>query len=225
MRIQIRHQPSFAVAKLMLAPHEPAQVEAGAMLATSYGMHMQSQAQGGVRKGLGRALLGGESLFVSTYTAPPNGGWVDVAGGLPGDIQTIEVDGRMGWCVTNGCWLANSHGIRMETRWGGFGNLFGGEGGFLSHATGQGQLVVACYGAVDVVTLQPGELVTIDSGHVVAYADTVQSQMRKISTGVIQSLKSGEGFVFDFAGPGQVLTQTRNPSALLAWLIARMPSR
>ncbi|EIF00669.1 TIGR00266 family protein [Saccharomonospora glauca] len=225
MQVEIRHQPSFAVARLLLAPNEPAQVEAGAMVATSYGMHMQASTQGGVMKGLGRAIFGGESLFVSTYTAPPNGGWVDVAGGLPGDIRVIEMDGRVGWCVTRGSWLANSYGIHLETKWGGFGNLFGGEGGFLTHAQGQGQLLVSCYGAIDVVTLQPGEYVTIDSGHVVAYADTVQSQLRKVAQGVIQSLKSGEGFVFDFAGPGQILTQTRNPSALVAWLMARMPSR
>lgn len=115
--------------------------------------------------------------------------------------------------------------MQTETRWGGFGQLFGGEGGFLTHATGQGQLVVACYGALDLVTLQQGEMITIDSGHVVAYADTVQSQLRKVSSGAIQSLKSGEGFVFDFAGPGQVLTQTRNPSALSAWVVAQVPSR
>lgn len=225
MQVQIRHQPSFAVARLLLAPGEPAQVEAGAMVATSYGVHVQSQAQGGVMKGLGRAILGGESLFISTYTAPQNGGWVDIAANLPGDLQCIPLDGRTGWCVTRGSWLASSYGVHTETKWGGFGQLFGGEGGFLTHATGQGQLVVACYGAVDVVTLQQGEMITIDSGHVVAYADTVQCQLRKVSSGIIQSLKSGEGLVFDFAGPGQVLTQTRNPSALAAWVVAQVPAR
>ncbi|PRX50291.1 uncharacterized protein (TIGR00266 family) [Prauserella shujinwangii] len=225
MQVQIRHQPSFAVARLVLAPGEPAQVESGAMAAMSYGMHVQSQSQGGVMKGLGRAFLAGESFFVSTYTAPQNGGWVDVAASLPGDIQVLNLDGRTGWCVTRGSWLASSYGVQTETRWGGFGKLFGGEGGFLTHVTGQGQVIVGCYGALDVVTLQPGELVTIDSGHVVAYADTVQSQTRKIAAGVIQSLKSGEGLVFDFAGPGQILTQTRNPSALAAWVVAQVPQR
>ncbi|WP_158882109.1 TIGR00266 family protein [Amycolatopsis anabasis] len=225
MQVQVRHQPAFAVARLLLAPGEPAQVEAGAMAATSYGMHVQAQSQGGIMKGLGRAFLSGESFFISTYTAPQNGGWVDVAANLPGDIQVINLDGRTGWCVTRGSWLASSHGVQTETRWGGFGKLFGGEGGFLTHATGQGQLVVACYGALETVTLQAGEMITIDSGHVVAYADTVQSQTRKVASGVIQSLKSGEGLVFDFAGPGQVLTQTRNPSALAAWVIAQVPSR
>ncbi|MFI5608372.1 TIGR00266 family protein [Amycolatopsis sp. NPDC051903] len=225
MQVQVRHQPSFAVARLELAPGEPVQVESGAMMATSYGVTVQSQAQGGIMKGLGRSLLGGESFFTSTFTAPQNGGWVDIAANLPGDIQTVTLDGRTGWCITQGSWLASSHGVQTETRWGGFKNLVGGEGGFLSHATGQGQVLVSCYGGLDLMTLQPGEAVTIDTGHVVAYADTVQYQVRKASKGVIQSMKSGEGLVFDFAGPGQVLTQTRNPSALISWILSHVPSR
>ncbi|MFI5584322.1 TIGR00266 family protein [Amycolatopsis sp. NPDC051758] len=225
MQVRVRQQPSFAVARMMLAPGEPCQVESGAMMATSYGVQVQSQAQGGIMKGLGRAFLSGESFFISTFTAPPNGGWVDVAANLPGDIQVIQLDGRTGWAVTRGCWLASSHGVQTETKWGGMKNLMGGEGGFLTHATGQGELLVSCYGAVETITLQPGETVTIDTGHVVAYADTVQYQIRKVATGVIQSMKSGEGLVFDFAGPGQIMTQTRNPSALISWIISHVPSR
>ncbi|RSM39436.1 TIGR00266 family protein [Amycolatopsis balhimycina DSM 5908] len=225
MQVGIRQQPSFAVARLMLAPGEPCQVESGAMMATSYGVQVQSQAQGGIMKGLGRAFLSGESFFISTFTAPPNGGWVDVAANLPGDIQVITLDGRAGWAVTRGCWLASSHGVQTETKWGGMKNLMGGEGGFLTHATGQGQLLVSCYGAVETITLQQGEMVTIDTGHVVAYADTVQYQIRKVAQGIIQSMKSGEGLVFDFVGPGQIMTQTRNPSALVNWIVSHVPSR
>ena len=36
--------------------------------------------------------------------------------------------------------------------------------------------------------------------------------------GAPSTLKSGEGFVFDFTGPGWVMTQSRNPSALQAWI-------
>lgn len=225
MQVRVRNQPSFAVARLMLAPGEPCQVESGAMMATSYGVQVQSQAQGGIMKGLGRAFLSGESFFISTFTAPQNGGWVDVAANLPGDIQTITLDGRTGWAVTRGCWLASSHSVQTETKWGGMKNLMGGEGGFLTHATGQGELLVSCYGAVETMTLQPGEMVTVDTGHVVAYADTVQYQIRKVATGIIQSMKSGEGLVFDFVGPGQIMTQTRNPSALISWIISHVPSR
>ncbi|RZQ64658.1 TIGR00266 family protein [Amycolatopsis suaedae] len=222
MKVDIRQRPSFAVARLLLDPGEPVRVESGAMVATSHGVDVSAKAQGGLMKGLSRAVLGGESFFVSTYTAPQDGGWVDVASNLPGDSQVIDLDGSVGWCVTRGCWLASSHGVETETKWGGFGKLVGGEGGFLTHVTGQGQLVIACYGALESVVLQPGETITIDSGHVVAYADTVQSTTRKVAAGVLQSVKSGEALVFDFTGPGQVYTQTRNPSALVSWLAGRV---
>ena len=71
--------------------------------------------------------------------------------------------------------------------------MFGGEGGFLIHAAGQGTILLACYGAIDTINLQPGEQVTIDTGHVVAYGPTVQSQLRKAATGLIQTLKSRRG--------------------------------
>ncbi|MFC7341209.1 TIGR00266 family protein [Saccharopolyspora griseoalba] len=218
MQVRTRHTPSYGVGRLVLAPGEPVLVESGSMLATSYGVTAEAKAQGGFLKSLARAAMGGESFYVSTYTAPQQGGWVDVAPQLPGDLNVLELDGRTGWCVTKGCWLAAAATVQLETRWGGFQNLFGGEGGFLTHLSGQGSALVACYGALDVVTLQPGEYVTIDTGHVVAYADTAQSRLRQLHQGAAQSLKSGEGLVFDFAGPGQVLTQTRNPRALVSWL-------
>ena len=220
MQVQVRHSPSFAVARLYLAGGEPARVESGAMLATSFGVVVEARMQGGLLKSLARAALGGESFFVSTYTAPDSGGWVDVAPNLPGDVQVIELDGSVGWCVTRGSWVASAAAVNLETQWGGFRNLFGGEGGFLMYAAGHGPVVISCFGALDTITLQPGEVVTVDTGHVVAYAETVQSRIRPISQGMAQSLKSGEGLVFDFAGPGQVLTQTRNPRGLVGWLQA-----
>jgi uncharacterized protein (AIM24 family) len=51
----------------------------------------------------------------------------------------------------------------------------------------------------------------------------VQFQLRKATAGVVQSLKSGEGFVFEFSGPGRVYTQTRNPAALIDWLTTVLP--
>lgn len=220
MHIQTRHTPSFGVARLDLAPGEPVRVESGAMLATSYGVIVESRAQGGLFKSLARAALGGESFFVSTYTAPEQGGWVDVAPTLPGDLHVAELDASAGLCITRGCWLASAAGVELQTQWGGFRNLFGGEGGFLVYASGTGSVVLSCYGALDVVTLQADEYVTIDTGHVVAYAEAVQSRIRPVSQGMAQSMKSGEGLVFDFAGPGQVLTQTRNPRGLVSWLQA-----
>jgi len=96
VQVHLRHNPSFAVARLVLAPGEPVRVESGAMLATSYGVVVEAKMQGGLLKSLARAALGGESFFVSTYTAPEHGGWVDVAPNLPGDLQVVELDGTVG---------------------------------------------------------------------------------------------------------------------------------
>src|ERR1700712_5038953 len=91
MEVQLRHNPSFTVARLILAGGEPVRVEGGAMIAHSAGIQLAAKAEGGLMKGLKRAALGGGSFFVTTYTAPEQGGWVDVAGVLPGDVTYLPV--------------------------------------------------------------------------------------------------------------------------------------
>ena len=223
MNVEVRHNPSFAVARVTLDPGEEARAESGAMMATSYGVVIEASTQGGLLKGLRRSVLGGESVFITTFQAPASGGWVDIAHHLAGDIVVAGVTADEPMSITKGCWLASSTGVELDTKWGGFKNLFGGEGGFLVHAGGHGTVVLACYGALDTFRLAEGESMTIDTGHVVAFGSTVTSQIRKIAGGIVQTLKSGEGLVFDFTGPGWVLTQTRNPSALAAWIRQLMP--
>jgi uncharacterized protein (TIGR00266 family) len=219
MQVQTRQGPAYGVARLTLSPNEPVRVESGAMMAMSSGVVLQSKAQGGIMKSLKRAALGGESFFVSTYTAPESGGFVDIAARLPGDLTTHEVSPGHALFVQKGSWLANEVNVTIDAQWGGFKNLFGGEGGFIIRTEGQGTVVFACYGALEVWNLQPEQSITIDTGHMVAYEDSVKMQMRKASGGgLVQSFKSGEGFVFDFSGPGRVWTQTRNPSELMGWI-------
>jgi len=211
MQLQNRHNPAFTVGRLYLAPNEPVRdVSTG----------------GGIMAGLKRSVLAGESFFVTTYTAPPQGGWVDVAGVLPGDIIGVDIQPDRPFFVTKGCWIANSYGTEVTSKWGGAKNLFGGEGGFGLQATGQGQVVVSVYGALDVVDLQPGEQIVVDTGHVVAYDLGIQFRLRRAVEGkTFSSLTSGEGFVFDFFGPGRLLLQSRNPSALTAWIQHNAPSQ
>ena len=219
MQTQIRHNPAFAAARLYLAPGEPARIESGAMMAHSAGVQLAANTGGGLMAGLKRSILSGESFFVTTATGGPQGGWIDVTSVLPGDIITLEMSPDRPYFVTRGCWLANDHGTEVTPKWGGMANLFGGEGGFGLQASGRGQVVLSVYGALDVMDLAPGEQVTVDTGHVVAYELSISFRMRRAVTGrTIQSVKTGEGFVFDFTGPGRILLQTRNPDALQAWL-------
>jgi uncharacterized protein (TIGR00266 family) len=226
MQIELRHQPSFAVARVLLNPGETFQAESGAMMAHSAGVQVSAQARGGVMKSLMRATLGGESLFISTFTADPaTPGWVDLAANLPGDAQIIQVSDQQPWIITRGCWLANASQVTLDTSWGGAKMLFGGEGAFVIQATGVGPVVVSAYGALDVMNLGQGQSLTIDSGHLVAYTLGAQVQTRKVTKGVMQTLKSGEGLVMDIAGPAQVITQSRNPQALISWISSLLPSR
>lgn len=222
MKVDIRHSPSFAVGRITLDVGEEIKAEAGAMVATSGGVEVSSDTGGGLLKGLKRSFLGGESLFITTYKAP-TGGWVDVAHHLAGDIVVEEVSAERPLSITRGCWLASAKTVELDTKWGGFKNLFGGEGGFLVQAMGAGPVVLASYGAIDRIELQAGETITVDSGHVVAFDPTTTSALRKVTTGIMQTLTSGEGLVFDFTGPGWVMTQSRNPSALEAWIRSLIP--
>jgi len=225
MEVALRQGPAFGVARLTLAPNEPVRVEAGAMMAMSSGVLLQAKAEGGIMKSLKRAALGGESFFVSTYTAPAQGGFVDVAARLPGDVTVLDVTPSAALFVSKGSWLANEVNVTLDTEWGGFKNMFGGEGGFILRAAGQGKVVFACYGALEVWNLAAGQSLTVDTGHMVAYEEAVQMTIRKASGGgLVQSFKSGEGLVFDFAGPGRVWTQTRNPSELQSWIMSFVPT-
>ncbi|MGA6207079.1 TIGR00266 family protein [Nocardia testacea] len=218
MKVELRHNPSSTVARCVLAGGEPVRVESGAMVAHSAGVSLEAKAEGGILAGLKRSMLSGESFFVSTFTAPQQGGWVDVAPSLPGDMLALQIAPDRPYFISRGGWIANSAGVGVESKWGGFANLFGGEGGFGLRAAGQGEVVVGVFGAIDVIDLAPGEPVTIDTGHVVAYDLSIGFTIRRAVSGrSLQSLKSGEGLVFDFVGPGRVLLQTRNPSAFASW--------
>lgn len=224
MQVVIRHDPSFTVARCMLAGKESVRVEGGAMIAHSADVELEAKAEGGIMAGLKRSVLGGGSFYVTTYTAPPQGGWVDVAGVLPGDTVSIEVTPATPFFLRRGSWIANSAGVQVDTQWGGMANMFGGEGGFGFRASGQGEAIVSIYGAVDIIDLEQGETVTIDTGHVVAYQLDVRFQMRRAARGrSLQSMKSGEGWVFDFSGPGRVLLQSRNPDAFAEWAASLAP--
>lgn len=221
MQVTTRQSPAFGVARLALDGGESVRVESGAMMAMSPGVTLQSKADGGIMKSLKRAALGGESFFVSTYTAPAEGGFVDVAARLPGDVATHGVGPGKALFVQKGSWLANEQSVSIDAKWGGFKNMFGSEGGFIVRAEGQGTVVFACYGALEVWDLAEGQGLTLDTGHMVAYEESVQMRLRQASGGgLVQTFKSGEGFVFDFAGPGRVWTQTRNPTEFLGWIAA-----
>lgn len=214
MEINLRHTPSFGVARVTLNQGESINAEAGSMMAMASSLQLTSKAQGGLVSSFKRAALGGESFFTSTFSAVHNDGWVDFAPRLPGDVINLQIDSTKALVLTQGAWIASEMSVTLDTKWGGFKRFLGGEGAFLLHASGVGSIVLGCYGALEIWTLAPGETMIVDSGHLVANDDTCTMELKKASGGVLNSIKSGEGLVFQFTGPGRVFTQTRNPIEL-----------
>lgn len=224
MEVQVRHQPAFATARCILRPGETIAVESGAMYEQTLGMKITSDMQGGLLQAAKRSLLGGDSFFVSKFTAP-DGGWVDVVPTYPGDLITLDVSPGNNLILTRGSWLASDIGVNLDTKFGGAKMFVGGEGIFTVKASGQGTVVIAAYGAIDHHSLKQGQSLTVDTGHLVAYEDGMQVNIRKAGTGLLNSFTSGEGLVMDFHGPGDVLTQTRNPQGFASFITSLLPSR
>ena len=219
----IEHQPSFSLAILTLQAEQSIMAEAGAMVSMSANVELQSQMKGGLLGALKRAA-GGESAFVSTFTAHGGPGEVTLAPGTPGDIAAIELNNQS-FFVQSSSYLAGDAGLTVDTKWGGAKSFFGGEGLFVMLVQGQGLLLVSSFGAIHRKRLQPGERYVVDTGHLVAWEGTTQYTLRKAAAGFFRSMVSGEGIVAEFTGPGELLIQTRNLAALAGLLKPFFPSQ
>ena len=117
MDLEIRHQPAYATARATLAPNEQMRLESGAMYAMSPDMILEGKMEGGFLKSLKRSALGGESFFQTTATAGPNGGFVDLAMGLPGDSVILKSGPTDSWILAHSSWIASSIGIACLHIW------------------------------------------------------------------------------------------------------------
>ncbi len=220
---EVLHQPAFALAVVRLQPEQSIMAEAGAMVSMSANVELQSQMKGGLMGALKRAV-GGESAFVSTFTARGGPGEVTFAPGSPGDIAAIELSNQM-FFVQSSSYLAGDASLKVDTQWGGAKSFFGGEGLFVLQVQGTGLLLLSSFGAIHRKTLAPGERYVVDTGHLVAWEGTTQYTLRKAAAGFFRSFVSGEGIVAEFTGPGELLIQTRNLAALAGLLKPFFPTQ
>jgi uncharacterized protein (TIGR00266 family) len=223
MQAEILYSPSYSLAHIRLDPNEEIRAEAGAMVSMSAGVTIETTMQGGLLKSLARSVLGGESLFLNTFRAPPQGGEVNLAPVLPGDmfVLTLEHESLL---VQSGGFVASAKSVNVDTAWGGAKTFFASEGLIMLRVTGTGLLVLSSYGAIHDMRLSPGEKFTVDTGHLVAFSEGVGFAVRRVG-GLRSTLFSGEGRVVDLTGPGRVLMQTRSVEAFLGWLIPQLPAR
>ena len=143
---QIDYQGAFALATVQLQAGQSISAESGAMVSMSSNVHLHSEMKGGIVGALKRAA-GGESAFVSTFTAQGAPGEVTFAPGSPGDIVGIEMQNQV-FMVQASSYLAGDTNLVIETKFGGKKSYFGGEGVFVLKVTGTGLLLVSSFGTI-----------------------------------------------------------------------------
>ncbi|HAV43369.1 TPA: TIGR00266 family protein [bacterium] len=221
MEVEVRYCPSYSLAIVKLKSGESITAEAGAMVSTSSGVTIETEAAGGLLTSLKRKFLGGESLFMNTYTAPAKGGEVTLAPPLPGDMKVCSLK-QESLMVQSGSYVASSRGVNLDTKWAGAKAFFAREGLFMLKASGTGIVIISSYGAIHEVELEPDEHYIVDTGHLVAFTEGVSFKIKRVG-GLKSTLFSGEGLVVDLSGSGRVILQTRSDDAFLSWLIPRLP--
>lgn len=218
----MQFSPSFTVLIFHLVQGQSVVVEKGAMMYMHNSVEIQTAGRkGGLMKGLATSVLGGESFFVNTYTATSGPGELAVVGPTMGDIRPLNL-GHQGMILQSGAFLASEPLVELDTKWQGLKGFLSERDFVMLHAGGQGVVWVSSFGGIIERDLQPGEVLSVDTGHIVAFPDTMQFSVRRVG-GWKSTILSGEGLVTDLHGPGKVLLQTRHLPAFVQAMLPYLP--
>ena len=221
MEHEVLYRPSYSLLKVTLAPGESLIAESGAMVSMSDGVEIETSMKGGMLGALKRKVLGGESMFMNTFTAA-QGGEITLAPSMPGDVAAVAMEGRTLF-AQSGSYLASSPEIEIDTKWGGAKTFFSREGLFLLKLSGAGPLYLSSYGAIHDIELAAGQKHVVDTGHMVSFDEGVEYKVKRVG-GLKSTLLSGEGLVCELSGPGRISIQSRSLDSFISWLAPRLPS-
>jgi uncharacterized protein (TIGR00266 family) len=212
MELEILHRPGNSAAKITLQENETVTTEAGAMIAASDNLRIETSThQRGGSGGLlaaAKRLLSGESFFLNHYTALGSAGEIYLATPLPGDMMQYDLQGE-NLIVQAGSFVACSDGVKVNLGWQGFKNLISGESMFWLNLSGTGRTVLSSFGAIYPIEID-GEYI-VDTGHIVAFNETLNFTVTKAGKSWIGAILGGEGLVCKFHGRGTVWCQSHNP--------------
>jgi uncharacterized protein (TIGR00266 family) len=224
MQYQIRGTVMQSL-EVSLQPGESVYTEAGGMSWMSANIGMETNMKGGLMGALKRAASG-ESLFMTTYSASSSPGFVTFTLEAPGTIIPMELAPGQSMICQRDAFMCAQSGVQLDihfTRRFGAG-LFGGAGFILQKVTGPGTAFFEITGEVVEYTLQPGQSLKVDPGHLAMMDPTVNFDITMVK-GVTNVLFGGEGlFLADITGPGRVWLQTM-PLANLAAKLANYVSK
>jgi uncharacterized protein (TIGR00266 family) len=219
--------------EIELDPSETAIAESGAMMMMDDGIQMQTifgdgsaqQSTGFLGKlmSAGKRILVGESLFMTAFTNVGQGKKrVSFAAPYTGKIISLDLQQLGGQiiaqkdaflCAAKGV----SVGIHFQRRLG--TGIFGGEGFIMEKVEGDGMAFLHGGGYILEKELQPGEVLKVDTGCVVAYTPTIDFDIEFVR-GVKNWMFGGEGLFFArLQGPGKVWIQSLPISRLAGRLV------
>lgn len=219
-----------------LDPNETVVAEAGSLMMMEDGISMEtifgdgSGGNGGLMGKLfsaGKRILTGESLFMTTFTNVGSGKrHVSFASPYPGKIIPMdlsELDGKI--ICQKDAFLAAAKGVSVGIEFQrkiGTG-FFGGEGFIMQKLEGDGMAFIHAGGTIHKKDLQPGEVLRVDTGCLVAMTAGVDYNIEFVK-GVKTALFGGEGLFFaTLRGPGTVWIQSLPFSRLASRVFAAMP--
>lgn len=227
MNIQLKDNGAFSSVLVRLQPGEQFVSESGAMFRADSNIDIDVTTRtrgGGGLLAAAKRMLAKESFFLSTYTCQgPQPGEVGLAPTLVGEIAVIDCDGSCQWICAGGSYLGSSPELTLDTQFQGIRGAFTGESWSFLKVSGRGQLLVTAFGHLTEVEVE-GELV-VDTGHAVAFQDTLRYSVSKAGTSWIQSTAAGEGIVLRFTGTGRLYVQSHNPPGFGKTLGPLLPER
>lgn len=113
MKWEIVTRPSYSLLQVVLEPNESVTAEPGAMVYMAGDVNVKTHT-GGLGSAIARKLLGGESIFMNTFTAGPRGGEVWFAPSLPGDIEYVALNGSRDLIIQDTSYLAHHGDIKLS---------------------------------------------------------------------------------------------------------------
>jgi uncharacterized protein (TIGR00266 family) len=227
MDVQVEDRGAFSWVQVGLEGEEQFVSESGAMFRASTNIDIEVTTRGGkgggILSGIGRSLAG-ESFFLSTYRSlDGQPGDVGLAPTHQGEIRKIELDGSARWLCTGGSYLGSARSLELDTAFQGIGGMLSGESLSFMGVTGEGPLVVTAFGKLTEIEVDGN--FTVDTGHVVAFEETLSYSVGKAAKSFIKSFLVGEGLVLKFSGRGRVYVQSHNPDEFGKSLGSMLPPR
>lgn len=202
-----------------LDPNETIVTEAGAMIYMTPQIQVKTRKREkkSLWKSIKTTLLGAESFFVNEYIAEKGPGKVGFVPAPVGDIKHLEVKAGRGLVLQKSAYIASTSDVHLDTEWQGFTKEIFGQSLFMLKVSGEGDLFVNAFGAIDQHSLKGGESLIVDNYHLVAFDNTCQYKVKKFG-GLKSTILGGEGLVTEVQGPGEVYIQTKNVREFTDWL-------